>query len=197
MLRRTMLQMSDRDAFHRGCAVHAQAPAAPAGQAAPARGPASPPMVLSTPAFSDGARHPKPTHAGAAGRARHLAAARLDECARRDAELRRAHARSGSVAQSHDRRPGALARLEHTGHGKGPARGDAGRGRSCRTAFGKSARAATCIAVPAHPLPVRCITTPSRSTRSTPSSTSRPPPTHGRRGATCSRRWTATSSARR
>src|SRR4029453_19589103 len=39
--------------FATAVALTAQAPAAPAGQ--PARGPASPPMVLSTPAFADGA----------------------------------------------------------------------------------------------------------------------------------------------
>ena len=56
MLRRTMLQIPI--AMFAAAAINAQAPAAPAGQGAPAqaaRGPASPPMVLSTPAFSDGA----------------------------------------------------------------------------------------------------------------------------------------------
>ena len=54
MLRRTMLRIP-LVMFTTAVAVNAQAPAAPAGQAAPARGPATPPMVLSTPAFADGA----------------------------------------------------------------------------------------------------------------------------------------------
>ena len=54
MLRRSMLQIPIA-MFATAVALSAQAPAAPAGQAAPARGPAGPPMVLSTPAFSDGA----------------------------------------------------------------------------------------------------------------------------------------------
>jgi Raf kinase inhibitor-like YbhB/YbcL family protein len=53
MLRRTILQIPIA-MFATAVALNAQAPAAPAGQAAPARGPASPPMVLSTPAFPDG-----------------------------------------------------------------------------------------------------------------------------------------------
>ena len=53
MLRRTLLYIPI-GILAAAAAINAQAPAAPAGQAAPARGPATPPMVLSTPAFSDG-----------------------------------------------------------------------------------------------------------------------------------------------
>lgn len=58
MLRRTMLYVP-LVILATSVAITAQAPAAPAGQkpapgAQPARGPATPPMVLSTPAFPDG-----------------------------------------------------------------------------------------------------------------------------------------------
>ncbi len=57
MLRRTILHLPIA-ILAAAISLNAQAPAAPAGQAAPApqagRGPASPPMVLTTPAFPDG-----------------------------------------------------------------------------------------------------------------------------------------------
>ena len=54
MLRPTILQIPIAMFATRGWHKRTGAGAPPAGQAAPARGPASPPMVLSTPAFPDG-----------------------------------------------------------------------------------------------------------------------------------------------
>ena len=70
------------------------------------------------------------------------------------------------------------------------------KGRSCRTAASRSARAVPCIAVRALPRRARCITTRSSSTRSTPRWTSRPARTRGRRGRRSGKPCRATSLAR-
>ena len=85
---------------------------------------------------------------GSAGR-RHVAGADVDQRSRRHAELCAAHARPRRRAQSHDRRSGALAGLEHPGHVHGTCPRVCRAVRVSRTAAISRVRRIRCIVVPA------------------------------------------------
>ena len=178
--------------FATAVAVTAQAPAAPASQ--PARGPAAPPMVLSTPAFSDGAVIPnRHTQVQQAERgispqlvwANAPAATQSFVVHMRDPEVSRNRTTDDQVHWLVWNIPGTEKGLpEGMPEGAELPNGIRQISASGNVYRGPGAPAAG----PMHHYTFEVYALDAKF---------HPPPTHGKPGAIYSRRWTATSSAKR
>ena len=171
MLGRTMLHIPIA-MFATAVALSAQAPAAPAGQAAPAARPRN---------STDGAFHAGLFRWRRDSEPPHASAQAERGISPRSSGPTRPQRRRASCCTCATRKSRAIGRptIRCTGWSgtfrapKKDCRKGCPKGRSCRTASARSAPAARCIADQARRQPARCITTPSRSMRSTRRSTCR------------------------